>query len=102
MEFGFKNCSAIVSLSDIEFVAQTDARVSYSISGLIVVHFESVRLKKMSMTLENLVKMMSPTCFEIVALFHKRLLDSFLIQIFLQLDVLEKEYMKFDVERIVN
>ena len=42
------------------------------------------------MTLENLVEMMSPTYFEIVALFHKRLLNSFLTQIFLQLDVLEK------------
>jgi len=102
MEFGFKNCSAIVSLSDIEFVAQTDARVSYSISGLIVVHFESVRLKKMSMTLENLVKMMSPICFEIVSLFHERPPDSFLTQTFFQLDVLEKEYMKFDMGRSVN
>ena len=46
MEFGFENYGAIVSLSDIEFVAQTYTTVSYSISGLIVVHFESVRLKK--------------------------------------------------------
>ena len=87
MEFGFENCSAIVSLSDIEFVAQTDARVSYSISGLIVVHFESVRLKKMSMTLENLVEIMSPICF---ALFHKRLPNAFLAQILLQLDALKR------------
>ena len=54
------------------------------------------------MTLENLVEMMSPTCFEIVAQFHKRLPYSFLTQIFLQLDVLEKKHMKFGVGRIVN
>ena len=68
----------------------------------MVVHFESVRLEKMSMTLENLVEMMNPTYFDIVALFRKRLLNSFLAHIFLQLDVLEKEYMEFDVGRIVN
>jgi len=45
----------------------THARVPYSISGLMVVHFELVRLEKMSITLENLVEIMSPTCFEIVA-----------------------------------
>jgi len=33
----------------------------------MVVHFESVRLKKMSMTLENLAEMMSPRYFEIIA-----------------------------------
>jgi len=68
----------------------------------MVVHFESVRLKKMSMTLEILVEMMSPICFEIVAQFHERLPYSFLTQIFLQFYVLEKEHMKFDVGRIVN
>ena len=78
MEFGFENCGAIVSLSDFKFVAQTHARVPYSIPGLMIVHFESVRLKKMSMTLEILVEMMSPTCFKIVAQFHKRLPYSFL------------------------
>ena len=56
----------------------------------------------MSMILENLVKMMSPTCFEIVAQFHERLPYSFLTQIFLQLDVLEKEYMEFNMGRIVS
>ena len=56
----------------------------------------------MSMTLENLVKMISPTCFEIVAQFHERLSYSFLTQIFLQWDVLKKEYMKLNVGRIVN
>ena len=68
----------------------------------MVVHFQSVRLEKMSMTLENLVEMMSPAYFEIITLFHKRLPNSFLTQIFLQLDILEKEYIEFDVGRIVN
>ena len=63
----------------------------------MVVHFESVRLEKMGMTLENLVEMMSPTCF---AFFHKRLSNAFLAQMLLQLDALEKEYMEFDVGRI--
>ena len=54
----------------------------------MVVHFESVQLEKMSMTLENLVEMMSPIYFEIIALIHKRFSNSFLAQIFLQLDVL--------------
>ena len=56
----------------------------------------------MSRTLENLVEMMSPTYFEIVALFHKRLPNAFLAQILLRLDVLKKEYMEFDLGRIVN
>jgi len=46
--------------------------------------------------------MMSPTYFEIVAQIHERLPYSFLTQIFFQLDVVEKEYMKFDVGRIMN
>ena len=68
----------------------------------MVVHFESVRLEKMSRTLEILVEMMSPTFFEIVALFHKRLPNAFLVQILLQLDVLKKECMEFDLGKIVN
>ena len=56
----------------------------------------------MSRTHKNLVEMMSPTYFEIVTLFHKRLPNAFLAQILLQLDVLEKEYIKFDLGRIVN
>ena len=68
----------------------------------MVVHFELVRLEKMSMTLENLVEMMSPTYFEFVMPFHNRLPNAFLAQIFLQLDVLEKEYMEFNLGRIVN
>ena len=102
MEVGFENYGEVVSPSDFAIIAQTHARVPYSFPGWMVVHFESVRLEKMSMTLENLVEMMSLTYFEIVALFHKRLLNSFLAQILLQLDVLEKEYMEFDVGRIVN
>ena len=44
----------------------------------------------MSMTLENLVEMMSLICFEIVAMFHKRLPHFFLTQIFLQLNIPEE------------
>ena len=102
MEVDFKNCGEIVSPSDFAIAARTHARVLYSSPILMVVHFESVRLKKMSMTLENLVEMISPTYFEFVASFHNRLPNAFLAQIFLQLDVLEKEYMKFDLGRIVN
>ena len=95
MEVDFGNCGEIVSPSD--FATQTHARVPYSSSGLMVAHFGSVRLEKMSRTLENFLKMMSPTYFEIVALFHKRLPYAFLSQILRQLDVLEKEYMEFDL-----
>ena len=49
-----------------------------------------VRLKKISRTVENLVEMMSPTYFEIITIFHKRLPNSFLTQILLQLDVSRK------------
>ena len=68
----------------------------------MVVHYELVRLEKMSRTLENLVEIMSPTFFEFVASFHNRLPNAFLAQIFLQLDVLGKEYMEFNLGRIVN
>jgi len=96
MKVGFEKYDEVVSPSDLAIVTQTHARVSYSFSRWMVVHFASVRLEKMSMTLEILVEMMSPTYFEIVALFHKRLPNSFLTQIFLQLDVLEKEHMEFN------
>ena len=98
----FGNCGEIVSLSDIEFVTQTHVRAPYSSLGLMVVHFELVRLEKMSMTLENLVEMMSPTYFEFIVPFHNRLPNAFLAQILLQLDALEKEYVEFEMRRIVN
>jgi len=63
MEVDFRNCDEIVSPSDFLIVAQTHARVPYSNPVLMVIHFESVRLKKMSRTLEILVEMMSPTYF---------------------------------------
>jgi len=63
---------------DFVITARTHARVPYSSLVLIVVHFESVRPEKMSRTLENLAKMMSPTYFEIVAIFHKRLSNDLL------------------------
>ena len=95
MEVSFGNCGEIVSPL---VAARTHARAPYSSPVLMVVNFESVRLEKMR-TLENLVEMMSPTCF---AFFHKRLPNAFLAQILLQLDALEKEYVNFDVGRIVN
>ena len=64
MEVDFENCGEIMSLSDIEFVTLTHARAPCSSSGLMVIHFESVGLEKMSMTIDNLVEMMSLTCFE--------------------------------------
>ena len=85
MEVDFGNCGEIVSPSDFD---QTHARVPYSSPVLMVVHFESVRLEKMSRTLENLVEMMSSTCF---AFFHKRLPNSFLTQIFFSIGCSGKE-----------
>jgi len=102
MKVDFENYGEIVSLSDFAIVAWTHSRVPYSSPVLMVAHFESVRLKKMSRTLENLVEMMSPTYFEIIAHFHKRLPNAFLAQILLQLDVLEKKHMEFDLGRIAN
>ena len=99
MEVDFENFGEIVSPSD---CARIHPRVPYSSTVLMAIHFEAVRLEKMSMTLENLVEMMNPTYFEIIALFHKRLPNAFLAQILLQLDALEKEYVEFDVGRIVN
>ena len=60
----FENCGEIMSLSDIEFVSLTHVRAPYSSPGLMIVHFELVGLEKMSITLDNLVEMMSPICFE--------------------------------------
>jgi len=70
MEVDFGNDGKTISPSDFAITARTHVRVPYSSTVLMVVHFETVRLKKMSRTLENLVEMMSPTCF---AFFHKRL-----------------------------
>ena len=96
MEVDFENYGEIVSPS---IAARTHARVPYSSPVLMIVHFESVRLEKMSRALEKLVEMLSPICF---AFFHKRLPNAFLAQILLQLDALEKEDVEFDVGRIVN
>ena len=80
IEVDFENCGEIVSPSNFAVAARIHARVPYSV--LMVVHFELVRLEKMSRTLENLVEMMSPTYFEIVTLFHKRLPNAFLVRFF--------------------
>ena len=59
-----------MSPSDFAIAARAHKRVPYSNLGLMVVHFELVRLEKMSMTLKNLVEMMSLTCFEFIVPFH--------------------------------
>ena len=59
-------------------------------------------VKIVDKVIENLVEMMSPTYFKFVVPFHNRLPNAFLAQILLQLDALEKAYVEFDVERIVN
>ena len=61
----------MVSPTCFENIARTHARVPYLFPGWMVVHFESVRLEKMSKTLENLIEIMSPTYFEIVVMFQK-------------------------------
>ena len=101
MKIDFENCGEIVSPSDFGIVG-THARVPYSISVLMIIHFKSMRLEKMSRTLENLAEMMSPTYFEIVAIFHKRLPNALLAQILLQLDVLEMKYIKLGFGKIVK
>jgi len=78
MEVNFGNCGKIVSPSDFAIAARTHARVLYSSPVLMVVHFETMRLEKMSMTLEKLAEMMSPIYFEIIAIFHKRLPNALL------------------------
>jgi len=64
MEVCFGNYGRVVSQSDFAIVARTYARVPYSFPGWMVVHFESMRLEKMSMALENFVEIMSPTYFD--------------------------------------
>ena len=53
MEVDFENCGEIVSPSDFAVAARTDATVPYSSPVLKFVHFELVRLEKMSETLEK-------------------------------------------------
>ena len=61
----------------------------------MVVHFGSVGLVKMSITLDNLVEIMNPTCFEeFIVGTQAWLLYSFVSLIFLQLVVQEKKYVK--------
>jgi len=42
----------------------------------MVIHFEKVRLERMSMNLEILVDIVSPICFESIARTHARVLYS--------------------------
>ena len=76
-------------------------RTSYQ-DKMIQVDVDDQAHPKFISLIENLVEMMSPTYFEIIALFHKRLPNAFLAQIRLQLDVLEKKNMEFDLGRIMN
>ena len=57
MEVDFENYGETMSPSNFVVAARTHARVQYSSLILKFIHFESVRLKKMSRTLENLVEM---------------------------------------------
>ena len=75
MEVDFGNCGEFVSPSDFAVAARTHARVPYSSPVLRFVHFEVMRLEKMSMTIENLVERMSPICF---VFYHIRLSNAFL------------------------
>ena len=61
---GFKKIVKIMSLTSCEIVARTHARVPQSIPRWMFDHFEAIGLSK---TLENIVKLERPTCFEIVA-----------------------------------
>ena len=90
---GFGNFGETVSPSDFEIVARTHARVLYSC------HFEKVGL---SMTLENIVELGRPTFSKIFAQPLAWILYSFLTQIFLLWVVLEKEFIKHDMENIVR
>ena len=84
----------IVSPTYFEIEALTYARIPYSFPRQLVVHYEEVELSK---TLENIVELGRPSCFDIVAQpLASQLLYSFLSQIFLQWVRLEKEYRKRD------
>ena len=88
---GFGKMVKIVSPTWFEIETWTHTRVSYSFPGQMVVHYEEEELSK---TLENIVKLERSSFSEVVARplvgWH---LYSFLTQIFLQLVILENEYM---------
>jgi len=52
MEDDFENYGEVVSPLYFAIVARIHARVPYSFSGWMVVHFKSVRLERMSMILK--------------------------------------------------
>jgi len=85
-----------VNHKDVEIVTRTHARVPYSFSRLMVLHFEEVGL---SMNLKNFVNMRKAACLEIVARPPAWFLYFFLTQFFLQLGDLEKRYMKENLEK---
>ena len=89
---GFENFVENVSQKCFEIEVWTHTRVPYSFPGQMVGHYEEVELSK---TLENTVKLERPFFSEVVAQpLINWLLYSFLTQIFLQWEVLEKEYRK--------
>ena len=71
MEVSFENYGEVMSPSNFVCAAQTRARVPYSSPILMIVHFESVRLEKISWTLENVDEIMSPTYLKSLHFFTK-------------------------------
>ena len=95
-KLGFGNFVKIVSPTCFEIKAWTHTRVPYLFSGQMVVHYEEVKLSK---TLKNIVELERSIFSDVVARpLVGWLLYSFLTQIFLQLVVLKKEYMKQNQE----
>ena len=99
-DLGFENFVKNVSPKYFEMVARTHAKVPYSFSRQMVVHYEEVERSK---TLENIVELERPTFSDIVARpLTSWLLYSFLTQIFLQMVVLERECRNLGFRKIVK
>ena len=85
---GFGKFVKSMSPTCFEIVVRIHARVPYSFSGQMVVHYEKVEQSK---TLKNIIELERPTFSEVVARpLVDWLLYSFLALIFLQLVVLKK------------
>ena len=82
----------IVSPLEFVIVVWTHTKVPYSFPRQMVVHYEEVDLSK---TLDNTVELERPMFSKVVAQpFVDWFLNSFVTQIFLQLEVQKKEYRK--------